>query len=177
MVFPSSYVWMWELDHKDSWVAKNWCFWTVVLEKTLESLLDCKEIQPVHPKRNQSWIFIEGLTLKLQYFGHLMWRTDSFEKTLILERLKAGGEGDDRGLDGWMASPTQWTWIWVNSSSWWWTGRPGVLQCMGLQRVGHDIATELNWRSCSLPLPSFQYPWLQVPIPSCHLLHASLSHI
>ena len=69
---------MWELDYKESWAAKNWCFWTVVLEETLESPLDCKEIQPVHPKGNQSWIFIEGLMLKLklQYFGHLMWRTD-----------------------------------------------------------------------------------------------------
>ena len=61
------------------------------------------------------------------------------------ERLKAGGEGDDRGWDGWMASPTQWTWIWVDSRSWWWTGRPGVLQCMGLQRVGHNWVTKLNW--------------------------------
>ena len=61
------------------------------------------------------------------------------------ERLRAGGEGDDRGWDGWMASPTQWTWVWVNSESWWWTGRPGVLQLMGSQRVGHDWVTKLNW--------------------------------
>ena len=66
------------------------------------------------------------------------------------ERLKAGGEGDDRGWDGWMAPPTQWTWVWVNSGSWWWTGRPGVVQSMGLQRVGHDWATELNWIQLSL---------------------------
>ena len=92
---------------------------------------------------------LEGLMLKLklQYFGHLMGRADLFEKTLILGRLKAGGDGDDRGWDGWMASPTQWTWVWVNSGSWWWTGRPGVLQSMALQRVGHDWATELNWCS------------------------------
>ena len=77
--------------------------------------------------------------------GHLMRRADSFEKTLMLERLRAGGEGDDRGWDGWMASPTQWTWVWVGSWSCWWTGRPGVLQSMGSQRVGHDWATELNW--------------------------------
>ena len=77
---------MWELDCEENWVPKNWCFWTVVLEKTLESLLDCKEIQPVHPKGNRSWIFLEGLMLKmkLQYFGHLMRRADSFEKTLML---------------------------------------------------------------------------------------------
>ena len=143
--FSSSHIWMWELDYKESWAPKNWCFWTVVLEKTLESPLDCKEIQPVHPKGNQSWIFIGRIDAEaeLQYFGHLMWRADSLEKTLMLERLKAG-EGDDRGWDGWMASLTQWTWVWVNCESWWWTGRPGVLQSMGSQRVRHDWATELN---------------------------------
>ena len=85
------------------------------------------------------------LKLKLQYFGHLMWRADSFEKTLMLERLKVGGEGDDRGWDGWMASLTQGTWVCINSRSRWWTGRPGVLWSMGSQRVRHDWATELNW--------------------------------
>ena len=93
---------------------------------------------------------LEGLMLKLklQYFGHLMQKIDSLEKTLMLEleRLSVGGEGDDRGWDGWMASPTQWTWVWVDSGTWWWTGRPGVLQFMGSQRVGHDWATELNWQ-------------------------------
>ena len=85
------------------------------------------------------------LKLKLQHFGHLMWRTDSFEKTQCWERLRAGGEGDDRGWDGWMASLTRWTWVWVKSRSWWWTRRLDVLQSMGSQRVGHDRATELNW--------------------------------
>ena len=77
-------------DYKESWAQKNWCFWTVVLEKTLESPLDCKEIQPVHPKGDQSWVFIGKmmLKLKLQYFGHLMWRTDSFEKTLMLGKIE-----------------------------------------------------------------------------------------
>ena len=81
-IFSSSHVWMWELDYKESWALKNWCYWTVVLEKTLESPLDCKGIQPVHPKGNQSWISLKGLMLKLklQYFGHLMQRTESFEK-------------------------------------------------------------------------------------------------
>ena len=120
--FSNSHVWMWQLDYKEGWAPKNWCFWTVVLEKTLESPLDSKEIQPVHPKENQS-----------------CW-----------ERLKVKGEGDDRGWDGWMASRTQWTWVWVNSRSWWWTGRPGILQSMGSQRVGHDWATELNCMSCSV---------------------------
>ena len=84
------------------------------------------------------------LKLKLQYFGHLMRRTDSFERPWSWERLKVGGEGDDRGWDGWMASLTQWTWVWVSSGSWWWTGKPGVLQSMGSQRVGHDWATKLT---------------------------------
>ena len=98
-----------------------------------------KEINPEYS--------LEGLmlNLKLQYFGHLMWRTDSCERPRCWEILKAGGEGDDRGWDGWMASPTQQTWVWVNSRSWWWTGKPGVLQSMGWQRVRHDWATELNW--------------------------------
>ena len=86
---------------------------------------------------------LEGLILKLklQYFGHLMRRTDSLKSPWCWERLKAGGEGNDRGWDGWMASPTQQTWVWVNPRSWWWTGKPGVLQSMGSQRVGHDWAT------------------------------------
>ena len=139
---------MWELDYKQSWAPKNWYFWTVVLEKTPESPLDCKEIHPVHPKGNQSSMFLEGLMLKLklQYLGHLIQRADSFEKTWCWARLRAEGEGEDRGWDGWMASPNRWAWIWLNSGSWWWTGRPGVLQFMGLQRVGHDWATELNWK-------------------------------
>ena len=96
-----------------------------------------KEISPV--------CSLEGLMLKLrlQYFGHLMRRADSFEKTLMLGKI----EGRRRGWDGWMASPIQWTSAWVNSGSWWWTGRPGVLQSMGSQRVGHDWVTELNWSS------------------------------
>ena len=95
--FSSTYIWMWEVDQKESWAPKNWCFWTVVLEKTLESPLDSKEIQLVHPKGNQSWYSLEGLLLKLklQYFGHLMWRTDSLEKTLMLGKIEG------RGRRGW----------------------------------------------------------------------------
>ena len=130
---------MWELDCEGSWAPKNWCFWTVVLEKTLESPLDCMEIQPVHPKGNLSLAFIGRTDVKAETpVGHLMRRADSFEKTLMMERLKAGGEGDDRGWDGRIASPTQWTWVWVNSRNWWWTERPGVLQSMGSQRVRHS---------------------------------------
>ena len=88
--FSSSHVWMWELDYKESWVLKNWCFWTVVLEKTLESPLDCKEIQPVHPKGDQSWVFIGRTDVEAEtpVLGHLMLRADSFEKTLMLGKIE-----------------------------------------------------------------------------------------
>ena len=101
---------MWELDYKESWALKNWCFSTVVLEKTHKGPLDCKEIKPVNPEGNQSWTFIgiHSLELQLQYFGHLMWRTDSLEKTLMQGKIEGRREGDDRGWDCWMASPTRW---------------------------------------------------------------------
>ena len=136
---------MWKLDYKESWAPKNWCFWTMVLEKTLESPLDYKEIQPVHPKGNLSEYSWERLMLKLklQYLGHPMQRTDSFEKTPSWERLQAGGEGDDRGWDGWMVSLTRWTWVWVNSRSWWWTEEPGMLQSWGHKES--DTTELLNW--------------------------------
>ena len=144
---------LWELNYKESWVLKNWCFWTVVLEKTLESLLDCKDIQPVHPKGDQSWVFI-GRTSQCWSWNCNTLATWCEEWTHLKrpwcwERLRAGGEGDDRGWDGWRASPTHQTWVWVTSRSWWWTGRPGMLRCMGLQRVGHDWVTELNLGSSS----------------------------
>ena len=133
MVFPIVV-----LDYKESWVPKNWCFWTVVLEKSLESPLDCKEISP--------GISLEGMMLKLETpLATWCEELTPWKRLWCWEGLGAGGEGDDRGWDGWMASPTQWTWVWVNSESWWWTGRPGVLQFMGSQRVRHNWATELNW--------------------------------
>ena len=103
--FSSGHIWMWELDCEESWGLKNWCFWTVVLEKTLESPLDCEEIQPVHPKGDQSWCSLEGLMLKLklQYFGHLTRRADSFEKTLMLGKIEGRrrrGQQRMRWLDG-----------------------------------------------------------------------------
>ena len=138
---------MWELDCEESWVPKNWCFWTVVLEKTLESPLDCKEIQPVHSKGDHPGCSLEGLMLKLklQYFGHLMRRVAHWKRLWCWEGFGAREEGDDGGWDGWMASPTRWTRVWVNSGSWWWTRRPGVLRFMGSQRVRHYWETELNW--------------------------------
>ena len=143
--FSSSHVWIWESDHKESLAPKSWCFWTVVLE-TFESHLDYKEIHQSILKEISPEYSLGGLTLKLklQYFGHLMQRTGSLKKKLrCWERLKVEGEGDDRGWNGWMASPTQWTWVWASSGNWWWTGRPGVLQSMGSQRVRHDWVTEL----------------------------------
>ena len=139
---------MWELDYKERWVPKNWCFWTVVLEKTLETPLGCKEVLPVHPKGNQSWVFF-GRTRCWSWNSNPLatWYEEltHLKRPWCWERVRAGGEGDDRGWDGWTASPTQWTWVWIYSESWWWTGRPGVLQFMGSKRVGHDWVTELNW--------------------------------
>ena len=121
--------------------------WTVVLEKTLESPLDCKEIQPGHSEGDQPWDFFGRTYAKAE--TPILWPPDAkswlIGKDWCWEGLRAGGEGDARGWDGWMASLTRWTWVWVNSGSWCWTGRPGVLRFMGSQRVGHDWGTELNW--------------------------------
>ena len=120
-------LWCWRRHLRVPWTAR----------RPNQSVL--KEISP--------GISLEGmmLKLKLQYFVHLMWRVDSLEKTLMLEGLGAGGEGDNRGWDSWMTSWTRWMWVCVNSGSWWWTGRPGMLRFMGSQRIGHDWATKLNW--------------------------------
>ena len=144
MVFP---VVMYGCDSwsKESWALMNWCFWTVMLEKTLESPLDCKELQPVHPKGNQSWTFI----VKTDAEAPILWPPDA-KIWLIWKDPDAGkiegrrrwGRQNLRWLD---ASPTQGTRVWVDFPSWWWTGRPGVLWFMGSPRVGHDWATELNW--------------------------------
>ena len=135
------------LGCEESWEPKNWCFWTVVLEKTLESPLVCKKIQPVHPKGAQSWVFIgrtdaeaETPTLATSCEELTHWK-----RSWCWEGLGAVGEGDGRGWNGWIASLTQWAWVWINSGSLWGIGRPGVLQFMGSQRVGHDWTTELNW--------------------------------
>ena len=120
-------------------------FWTVVLEKTLESPLDCKEIQPVHSKGNQSWLFT-GKTDNSNNLATWCEELTHLKRLWCWERLKVGAEGDDRRWDGEMASPTQWAWVWVNTGSWWWTGRPGMPQSMGSQIVRHDWVTELNWQ-------------------------------
>ena len=138
-VYGFGHVWMWELDCEESWALKNRCFWTVVLEKTLENPLDCKEIQSIL-KAISPGCSLEGmlLKLKLQYFRTSCEELTHCKRLWCWEGLGAGGEGDDKGLDGWMASRTQWTWVWLNSGSWWWIGRPGMLRFMGSQRVGHD---------------------------------------
>ena len=136
--FSSSHVWLWELDYKESWAPKNWCFWSVVLEKTLESPLDSKEIQPVHPKGNQVWIFIGRTDAEAETPTLRPHDVKSRLRPWCWERFRAGGEGDDRGWDPWMASPTQWTWVWVSTGRWWRTGKPGMLQFMGSQRIGHN---------------------------------------
>ena len=139
--FSSGHVWMWELDHKESWAPKNWCFWTVVLEKTLESPLDFEEIQPGHPKGNsERWWSWSSNTLATWCEELIHWK-----RPWCWERLKAGGEGEHGGWDRWMASPMWWTRVWASSGNWWWTGKPGVLQSMESQRVGHNWATQLNW--------------------------------
>ena len=145
---------MWE-DHKESWAQKNWCSSTVVLEKTLESPLGCKEIKPLNPKINQPWIFIGRIDAEAE--APILWPPDV--KDWLTGKDRDAGKDwrwEEKGMtgwDGWMASLTQWTWVWVNSRSWWWTGRPGVLQSMGSQRVRHDWATELNWiNHCAIPI-------------------------
>ena len=127
-LFSSSHVWMWELDYKESWAQKNWCFWTVLLEKTLESPLDCKEIHPVHPKGDQSWVFWKDWCWSWNSNTLATWCEEltPWKTPWCWEGLGAGGEGDNRGWDGWMASPTRW-------------------HEFGGRRVGHDWATELNW--------------------------------
>ena len=137
--------------HKESWAQKNWCFWTVVLKKTLESPLDCKEVQPVHSEGDQSWVFIGRTDVEAE--TPILWPPDA-KNWLIGKDPDAGKDWgqEEKGMTedemaswGWMASLTQWTWVWVNSGSWWWTRRPGVLRFMGSQRVGHDWVTEPNW--------------------------------
>ena len=110
---------LWGMDHKEGWVPKNWCFQTVVLEKTLESPLACKEIKPVTLKANQPWIFIGRTVAEAEapIFGHLMQRGNSLEKTLMLGKIEGRRSRGNSGGNGWMASSTQWTWVWANSRS------------------------------------------------------------
>ena len=167
----------------ESWTVKKaecqrmdafelWC-WRRLLRvpctarRSNQSIL--KEISP--------GISLEGimLKLKLQYFGHLMWGVDSLEKTLMLGGIGGRRRRGQRGWDGWMASLTWWTWVWMNSGSWWWTGWPGVLRFMGLQRVGHDWATELNWKEDSSHFRLLRAAFPKV-YPEEHLYTIKSSH-
>ena len=147
-------------EHKRTDAFELWCWrrllrapWTT--RRSKQSIIE--EISPEYS--------LEGLMLKLkvQYFGHLLQKTDSLEKMLMLGKIKGRGEGDDREWNGWMSSLTRWTWVWASSGSWWWIGRPGVLQSMGSWRVGHDWATDLNWTLCVFPSISLSDP---VPLSS-----------
>ena len=130
--FSNSYVWMWELDHKEGCVLKNWCFLIVVLEKTLESLSVCKEIKPVNPKGNQFWIFFGRTDAEVEV--PILWPPDVknqlIGQDLVLGKIESTWRGD-RGWDGWMASSTQRTWVWASSRRWWSTGKLGILQSIG----------------------------------------------
>ena len=127
--FSSSHVWMWELDYKENWVLKNQCFWTMVLEKSLESPVDCKEIQPVYPKGNQSWILIGRTDAEAE--TPIFWPPD-VKRWLLWKDPDAWKywrreEKQMTGWDGWMASLPRWTWVWISPGSWWWTGKPVML--------------------------------------------------
>ena len=162
-------------EHQRIDAFELWCWrrllripWTAM--RSNKSIL--KEINPEYSMEGMM------LRLKLQYFGHLMWGTDSLERLWCWERLKAGGKGDDRGRDGWMASLTQWTWVWASSRIWWRTGKPGVLWSMESQRVGHDRATEqrfifnmiIEGKKAFSPDFSVREPFLSI------LVSLSLSH-
>ena len=158
---------MWELDCEESWAAKNWCFWTVVLEKTLESPQTARRSNQSILKEISPLCSLDRLMLKLklQYFGHFIWRVDSLEKTLMLGGI-GGRRGRARQRVRWLDGITDsMGWVWVNSGSWWWTGRPGVLQFMVSQRVGLSDWTELKEPSLVLliffpvPVQSLSRVW------------------
>ena len=135
--FSNSHVWMWELDHKEGWVPKDWCFQLVVLEKTLESPLNSKEMKPVNPKGNQPWKFIGQTDADAEAEAPILWlcnaksqligKDPDAEKRKRKKKVRAGGEGGNRGWDVQMTSLTQWKWVWKSSGSLWRTGKPAML--------------------------------------------------
>ena len=145
--FSSSRVWMWELDHKESWTPKNWCFCPSVLKILLRVPWMAQRSNQSILKKISPKYLLEGLMLKLkfQYFGHLIQRTDSLEKTLMLGKIEGERKRGWQRMRWWMASLTQWTWVWVNSTNWWWTGKPGMFQSMGSEKVRQDWVTNQNW--------------------------------
>ena len=168
-----SYVWIWELDYKESWAMTNWCFLTAVLEKTWESLGLWGD-QTSQSKR-RSGLNTHWKDWYWSWSSNTLptWREEltPWKRPWCWERLKARGEGADRGWDGWMVSLTQWTWVWTSSGSWWWTGKPRVLQSMGSQRVRHDWATELNW---TMGVHMSRGYTLSVRVPHSHMVFVML---
>ena len=159
------------VGHKKSWAPKNWCFWTVVWRRLLRVPWIARRSNQSILKEINLECILEAPTLKLkfQYFGHLMWKAD-----WCCERLKVGGEGDNKGWDGWMASPIRWTWIWASSGSWWWTRKPDVLQSMESQRLrlnwlskNHYILLPKNW--CNLAPLTWNFPSKNIGV-GCHFL-------
>ena len=166
---------MWELDHTEGCMLKNWCFQTVVLEKTLESPLDSRTSNHSILKEIKPEYSLEELTLKLIFTGYLMRRVDSLEKTLTLERLKAGGEGDNRRWDGWMASLTQWTWVWANFGRQWRTGKPGVLESMGSQQARLSNSTTKYHCKSFRYFKETNYSWIYIVANIFRLFNFALS--
>ena len=174
---------MWELDYKESWALKNWCFWTVVLEKVLESPLNCKEIKPLNPKGNQSWIFI-GRTDAESWNSNTLatWCKEPthWKRPWCWERVKEGREGDDREWDNWMVSLTQWAWSFSRSGSWWWTGRSGWKKaCSPWARKDLDTTEWLNWTdgqssSHGTNLSTWVSASISSPTPKFHCTAASV---
>ena len=160
---------MWELDYKEGWAPKNWCFWTVVLESFLRVPWTARRSNQSILKKISPGCSLEGLMLSLNSNNLATWCEEltHLKWPWCWERLKAGREENDRGWDGWMASPTWWTWVWVSSGSWWWTGKPGALQSMGSQRVRQDWVTEMKWTRLAIAfLPRNKcllISWLQSP--------------
>ena len=140
MIFPVSHVWMWELNHKEGWASKNWCFWIVKLKKTLECPLNSKKIKPINPKGNQYWIFIGRTDAEAE--APILWPSD-VKSQLIGKDPDAGKDWGQKEKEaaGLTASLTQMTWIWINSGRQWRTGKPGMLQSIGSLRVRHNLAT------------------------------------
>ena len=145
----------WTIKKAECWRINTfelWCWRRLLRVPWTARSSNQKILKKISPEYS-----LKGLMLKLRYFGHLMQDLTDWKRPWYWERLKVGGKGDDKGWDGWMASPTRWTWVWVSYRKWWRTGKPGVLQFTGLQRVGHDWATELNWWLMILSIFSFIY--------------------
>ena len=147
---------MWEFYYKENWVLNNWCFWTMVFKKTLELWCSRRLLRVPWTAKRSTQSILKEINSNV-HWKNWWWSWNSntlatwceelthWKRPWCWERLKAGREGDDRGWDGWMASLTQWTWVWASFGSWWWTGKPGVLPSMVLQKVRHEWMTELNW--------------------------------